>query len=189
MTVYATRRGMTARYLRAFEWLMDNEGSTYVNDPYDHGGPTKYGITLASWGSWIGHPAQASDVAAITIDDAKSFYHETYWLPLNGDIIASEIIHLAIFDMSVLMGLRRVVRISQHICGATVDGILGPKTVACLSTIPDAEFMAAFCKTLEEHITVLVQRDPSQEKFFPSWLTRIQKLESLTDSGVRLGSR
>lgn len=58
----------------AVELTLDLEGrERYTADPYDPGGPTKYGIA----GNF--HPGL--DIKNLTLEQAKEIYYKEYWLP------------------------------------------------------------------------------------------------------------
>lgn len=83
------------------------------DNPNDHGGLTKYGITQATWAAYwhkkMGHnqgdtlPVSVRD---ITRDQAINFYFSEFWLAGGMDKMPAEIAP-AVFDFAVNSGLRR----------------------------------------------------------------------------------
>jgi hypothetical protein len=77
-----------------FKW----EGG-YVNDPDDPGGETKYGISKRAYPD--------IDIKNLTKAQAKSIYHQDYWIPAGCDKLPWPLC-LVVFDTAVNMGLKRV---------------------------------------------------------------------------------
>jgi lysozyme family protein len=113
--------------------ILAREGDEYTNDPADHGGATKYGVTLAAWRE-AGHPdATAADIAALTEHEARAFYlHTHYWAP-GFNQITDPWTQVFLVDTGVLEGIETAVMMVQHIVGVTADGRLGPITVAAIA--------------------------------------------------------
>ena len=57
--------------------ILRREGG-YVNHPADRGGPTNFGITAQTLGSWrkLGRPATAAEVQALTEPEARAIYRQ-----------------------------------------------------------------------------------------------------------------
>ncbi|MBO7537558.1 MAG: hypothetical protein J6T29_04435 [Alphaproteobacteria bacterium] len=81
-------------YDQAFSMLMKNEGG-YVNNPYDPGGETKYGI-CKKYNPNI-------DIKSITLDFAKQYYYQKFWHTMY-EKIKDQKIALKLFDTSVNIG-------------------------------------------------------------------------------------
>lgn len=50
---------------------MINREGVYVNDPYDPGGETKYGICKRSYPNL--------NIKELTLEEAKKIYHRDFW--------------------------------------------------------------------------------------------------------------
>jgi lysozyme family protein len=60
--------------------VLAREGG-YVDHPADRGGPTNFGITLATLADFVGHPVTASDVRLLDETTARTIYRSRYiWL-------------------------------------------------------------------------------------------------------------
>lgn len=59
--------------------ILRREGG-YVNHPADRGGPTNFGITAQTLGNWrkLGRPATATEVQALTENEASAIYRQQY---------------------------------------------------------------------------------------------------------------
>lgn len=119
----------------AFRVVIGEEGD-YANNPRDPGGETKFGISKRAY--------PALDIAALTCDEAKAIYRRDYWDVVRGDSLPPGLALLT-FDAAVNSGPSRAVRWLQAACGASVDGIMGPETLAAAgkaSLAALAEFQA-----------------------------------------------
>lgn len=87
----------------AFSLIVQVEGDKYTNDIKDPGGPTKYGVTLAT-AKKLGFDkdkdgdVDANDVMILTKEDAYLAFKKLYWdiieadnLPNGNDILASDL--------------------------------------------------------------------------------------------------
>ena len=66
----------TESFDRAINRILAHEGG-YVNDRFDPGGETRYGISKRAYPS--------VDIKNLTRDGAKALYHRDYWQAIQGD--------------------------------------------------------------------------------------------------------
>lgn len=144
---------------QAFERLIGHEGG-YVNHPADPGGETKFGITKRSYPS--------EDIAGMTLDRAKTIYLRDYWGPAGCDA-APDQVRFDLFDMAVNAGVRKAVLTMQKAVGETEDGILGPRTLQAMQSMPSARLVARFNGHRLEHMASL----PTWPSFGRGWARRI----------------
>jgi lysozyme family protein len=97
---------------------------------------TKYGISAASY--------PTLDIASLTIDAAKAIYLRDYWSRIRGDDLPAPLACLA-FDAAVNNGDGRAERWLQAAAGATVDGVVGDKTIAAVKAKAAAIGGAQLC--------------------------------------------
>lgn len=169
-------------FLRGLTWLMRSEGTEFVDHPHDHGGPTRYGITQASWSAFVGHVATRDEVRAITPDDATRFYHQTYWLPLQLDALSDanlEPVALAIFDQAVHSGAVTAMRLVQRAAGARVDGRMGPVTLSAIAQCGEKRFLLEFTSRILARYARIVAADTTQAVFLEGWVGRANRLLTL----------
>lgn len=102
----------------AVNLVLEHEGG-YSDHPADKGGPTKFGISQASY--------PGEDIKGMTLDRAKDIYYNDFWLPLQGFDLP-ERISTIVFDMAVNMGKTQAVRCLQRALGVPDDGWIGPVT-------------------------------------------------------------
>lgn len=118
----------------AFERLRGHEGGL-VDHPHDPGGLTKFGISQRAY--------PMEDIRALTIERAKVLYLRDYWGPAGCDAVPSGI-RFDLFDMAVNSGVFASVKTLQKACGTFVDGVLGPKTLQAIQSMPAARLQARF---------------------------------------------
>jgi lysozyme family protein len=125
---------MPAAFDLAFAVVVGEEGG-YVNNPADPGGETKYGISRRA------HPEV--NIAALTLDQAKSIYRANYWLHIRGDDLPPPL-GLLVFDSAVNNGPSAAAKWLQQAVGVSCDGIIGPATLAAVAKHKLADVMAEF---------------------------------------------
>lgn len=118
----------------AFERLIGHEGG-YVNHPSDPGGETKFGISRRAYPS--------EDIAGMTLDRAKLIYRRDYWGPAGCDAVP-EAVRFDLFDMAVNAGVKTAIKAMQRAVGETDDGIIGPRTLQAISSMPAPRLIARF---------------------------------------------
>lgn len=119
---------------RALSVVLGHEGgdSDHAADP---GGFTRFGI------SQIAHPSV--DVRNLTRDGAAAIYRRDYWQPMQCDEMPA-LLALCVFDCAVNQGRMAAARLLQEAVGATVDGVLGPKTLAAVYRHPTDRLLRRF---------------------------------------------
>ena len=117
--------------------ILRREGG-YVNDPDDSGGATNHGVTIHTMRR-LGidvdgdGDVDTDDVRKLTRDRAAAIFKEHYFVK-PGIAALPEVLQASVFDMYVNAG-GAAVKILQKLLAkfgfsVTVDGALGPKTVA-----------------------------------------------------------
>lgn len=161
--------------------ILRREGG-YVDHPADRGGPTKYGITQATYGTWLGRPATIADVQAITEDEAREIYARNYYHTPRLSLLPEEIQPL-VFDCSINHGPRNAVRLVQRTLNKAgfgpcdVDGALGPdsaRRAAGAQAAMGALFANAIVQERVALYEAIVARDPSQSVFLNGWKRRAE---------------
>lgn len=170
-------------------WTLRWEGSGYTDHPSDRGGPTKYGITLATLkglGS-IGDVNKDAvtdrrDVQLLDHATAVRIYESTFWRGSSADVLHLRDWRLSLvhYDAAVHSGTSWARRRLQQALGVTQDGILGPKTWRALDRAQLGEGVAVLCRRLLGRRTALwtslMQRDPRQRDFQRGWGNRMADL-------------
>ncbi len=170
--------------------ILKVEGSAYTNDSRDSGGPTKYGITLATLSAYRGRPCTAADVQALTELEARGIYLARYVVtPGFGHVnLLSPRIAEELVDTGVNTGPARAAVMLQRCLNALnrqgkdysdipVDGDCGPATIASLKAFLSKRgkegetvlLRALNCLQGEFYID-LAERRPKDEFFLLGWL-------------------
>jgi len=119
---------------QAFEKLLGHEGG-YVDSRADPGGETKWGVSKRSY--------PGEDIPNLTVDRAKTIYRRDFWGPCGADALPDDL-KFQVFDMAVNSGVTAAIRVLQRATGETVDGVLGPKTLQAIQSMPVARLVARF---------------------------------------------
>lgn len=131
------------------ETIIDREGG-FVNHPLDHGGPTKFGITLATLSKWRDRVCTEEDVRDLERPEAREIYLSYYIIPL-ADTPSAIFPHVA--DIAVHSGVARA-RILRD--------------VALKAQNPPLELV----KERLKYLAGIVKKSPSQAVFFAGWVNR-----------------
>lgn len=84
-------------------------GARYTNNPKDPGGPTKYGITIATLSHELGRRATEGDVMSMTEATAKEILRKKYWNTIGGDTLPAGV-DMELFDVAVNQGPGRALQ-------------------------------------------------------------------------------
>lgn len=145
--------------------ILEVEGG-WVNNPYDPGGETKYGISKNAYPN--------VDIAALTKDQAIEIYRKDYWVPTAGRIEdLSPQIALVVFDWAVNSGNKPAVMKLQEALHVTQDGNIGEKTRAALASVVNKELLTANLLASREMFYMSLKTWP---KFGLGWTRRLFKL-------------
>lgn len=174
----------------AFEDLMKHEG-WYSYDKDDRGGETICGIARKFWPGWSGwkivdnfdDKSELKNDASFS-NKVKQFYYDNFWLPLNCDKLPDSIA-LELFDTGVNCGKKNATKFMQRalnnsnynlFSNLSDDGSFGPVTLeATNALLPKYEkaLLTSMNGEQYEHYQRIVERDPSQKKFFRGWMNRV----------------
>jgi len=192
------------RFRAAVATLLETEGGL-VDDPIDHGGITKYGISLrflvaegvfdangdghADFDLDFDGDIDGEDVRELTREGAITLYHRCFWQRLAADSFPAPIGEM-LFDQAVNAGIvaaRKLLQRALNTCLLgmgerhllTVDGAIGSVTMAALNRArawPSVDLPAAYRDAVGERYRDIVRRNPAQERFLKGWLARADRL-------------
>jgi lysozyme family protein len=140
-------------------------------DPADPGGTTKYGIDQRS------HPH--IDIANLTREQALEIYYSGEWSSCRCGTLKPPW-DLAVFDAAVNIGSGRTIKLLQQTVGTTVDGFIGPKTIAAVNQAP-VDDLGEFLDLRESYYRALPQ--VLRNRFLNGWLNRVADLRRKTTEG------
>lgn len=168
-------------YNKAFKEVIGIEKG-YVNNKYDNGGKTKFGISKKSY--------PHLDIKNLTLNDAKLIYKKDFWdyEKLKLENIPDEDIAIELFDTSVNMGQYRAGTILQTslnnmnrnerlYADLVVDGWIAEKSLKALNVILKRNERMPLLKVLngEQYYwyKIIIKNNPRQEMNFVGWMKRV----------------
>ena len=144
--------------------LIREGGARLTDNPDDHGGATKYGISQRAYPN--------VDIRNLTEDQAKAIYKRDYWDRVAGDAVKSQVVAENIFDTAVNMGVTTATKLVQMTLEVNVDGKFGPGTVKAVNAVDEKEFLAEFTLAKVARYAALCNRDRAQSRFLLGWINR-----------------
>jgi uncharacterized protein (TIGR02594 family) len=161
---------------QALAHVLEMEGG-YTEDPYDPGGPTNFGVTLAVYASFKGVRLEAGNLAEVKAElkriapeTVREIYLSRYWAPAYCAALepALALMH---FDAAVNQGVGTAIRFLQEAVGAGVDGEIGPETRAAILATPAGDALARYAEIRRRRYRAL----PHFWRFGRGWLTRVDR--------------
>jgi len=144
--------------------LIREGGARFTDNPDDHGGATKYGISQRAYPN--------VDIANLTEDQAKAIYKQDYWDKVSGDKVKSQAVAESIFDTAVNMGVTTATKLVQMTLDIGIDGKFGPDTLKAANAIDEKEFLAEFTLAKIARYAAICNKDRTQSKFLLGWINR-----------------
>ena len=167
----------------------------YSDTPGDAGGPTRWGVTLATYAAWCrrnGMPApSAADVQAMSFDIAAQIYHDDFYVgPALDRLPAGSLLALEVFDIAVGSGPGEAIWLLQDVLQqqgypVAVDGVIStdrsrPSQTADAAarawTERGGAFVAALIDRRRAYYREIVAADPAQAIFAAGWDWRATRL-------------
>jgi lysozyme family protein len=128
----------------ALKWVLAHEGG-YVNHPKDPGGATNMGVTQRVYDGYRARRGlHKQSVRAITADEVAEIYKRQYWDAVKADDLPAGVDY-AVFDYAVNSGPGRAVKDLQREVGATVDGVMGFRTLAAVQQQDPFDLIERLC--------------------------------------------
>lgn len=150
---------MTDNFDAAVAVTLSHEGG-YVNDILDPGGETKFGISKAQYPD--------VDITGLTRAGAEAIYRRDYWDRYRcGDLPLP--LALCYFDALVNHSPSNPARWLQAALGVSVDGQVGPRTLAAAKACLDP---VAACRDFTVARLEYVKTLPSYPRFGRGWHAR-----------------
>jgi len=152
--------------------ILSFEGG-YVDNVNDRGGPTNFGITLATLQNCRGVPVTATDVQNMSAKEARDIYKKMYitnpgFYEINDPDLAELVI-----DAGVNHGLRGATKWLQTAAGVTVDGIWGSVTKAAVNAADPRSLRAKVTAYRAQAYGNLISADHNQAQFAAGWMNRL----------------
>lgn len=193
--------GYSQRFVDAVRDVLGIEGG-HANDPLDHGGETKYGISLrylvtagktdddldgfADFDLDMDGDIDGADIRLLTVGDAIFLYHRDFWQAYDCDSLRKPLGE-ALFDQAINGGgyaaktmLQRAINALNQPDDLNIDGKIGPLTRAVLEATIAREGMDKMLEAYRDQVRFryreIVRRNPSQKRFLNGWINRANKL-------------
>lgn len=172
----------------SFPTMLKHEGG-FVNDPVDPGGATNKGVTMGTFQScakqYLGIEPTLENLKALTDAQAGKIYKPLYWDKVRGDDIALQELASIVFDFQVNSGanaaklLQKVLNEMGATPPLTVDGNIGPGTMAALTGMDQKAVYRRYKQGRIDYYQDLVARRPALGKFLKGWLNRVNDFPDL----------
>lgn len=142
----------------------------YTDHPNDLGGPTRGGITLATFRMWRrDHTLTAADLRVLTEAEADAIYQFLYLQPFTA--ITDQALRHYLIDLGVLRGPRKAAMMLQEIVGVDADGWIGPETLTAMTRYAK-HLLVLLIGSRYTHIAARVRENPTQKVFAQGWRNR-----------------
>lgn len=152
----------------------------FVNDKDDLGGATNMGITLATYRSVFGSKKTVKDLKRMTRVQWGVIFKKYYWDKWKADDIKDQNVANILVDWLWCSGSYGI-KILQKVLGVSIDGIVGPKTIAAINARDGIELFDTIKQERKDYIDSICQARPQNKKFKKGWLNRINSIDYETD--------
>ena len=160
--------------------IIEVEGD-FTDDPTDHGGATRWGVTQATLEAWRGSPVSVEDVRTLSITEARLILEDLYIKKPGFDRIASEVLRDCLVDYGVNSGPSAAIKALQRCLGVKADGVIGSETERAANIKPGTWLSVKVTAQRIRHLGRIVTNDHTQARFAAGWANRIaSKLEGLS---------
>lgn len=149
-------------------FILSWETDKYTNRKNDNGGPTKYGITLATWRK-VGYDKNGDGV--LNEEDFHRVFKKNYWNACKADKIQDQSVANMLVDFAYNSEVNRAVKHLQLVLGITADGIIGNKTLYAINKSNGERLFKAFKKDRKAYLKRIAVGD--QKGFLKGWLRRL----------------
>ncbi len=151
----------------------------YANDPDDLGGATMVGVTIATYTEYCrkkGYPCPTVErLRGMTYAQWLDILRTMFWDRWRADEIANQSIAEILVDWVWASG-KYGITIPQRVLGVTVDGVVGPKTLAAVNRQNPAQFFARIVSERKAYIDRICASQPTNNKYKRGWLRRLNAI-------------
>jgi hypothetical protein len=162
----------SSRFDACMPFIFKAEGG-YSDNPADPGGPTNFGITLATLRAYEGDPnLTADDVKKLTPAVAKEIYRTAYWNRMQCGALPAGL-DLEVFDFGVNSGPAESVKTLQRLVGVTQDGSVGPIALAAVRQFNVGDLIARFAQA-----RLAFYQSLNMPEFEQGWATRVAQIQT-----------
>jgi len=160
--------------------ILVHEGGTYTDGvhPYDPGGPTRWGVTIADARKYWKANATADDVRTMPIEAAKTIIRGKYWLHPNvrGDVLSAGVDD-CVFDYAYNSGVGRAGKVLRRVLGmADTSALVDQAVLAELARRDPRAVVNAIC---DERLRFL-QGLAIWPTYKNGWTTRVREVRAFS---------
>jgi lysozyme family protein len=164
---------MKENFGHSLAYVLQNEGG-YVNDPADPGGETNKGVTQQTYDDWrTVERLPKRSLRFINGYELGAIYRRNFWDACRCDDLPGGVDY-CVFDFAVNSGVNRACRYLQRVASVSEDGIVGPQTIAAISTLRPESVIDALCDLR----LGFLQQLPTFKRFGDGWTTRVAEVHS-----------
>jgi len=169
-----------ANHKEIIPFILKWEGG-FVNDPFDLGGATNKGVTIATYESYCrkkGYPRPTIErLKHIPDEHWAEIFKTMYWDRWKADQIKSQSVAEILVDWVWASGVYGI-KLPQKLLGVKIDGIAGPETLEAVNNFSDARMLFNALK-LERLMFIdrIVKSRPANRKYERGWKNRINDLK------------
>ena len=147
----------------------------YANVKGDKGGATMQGVTLATFRQVYGLGKSVEDLKKMTPEQWHYIFKRFYWDRWKADDIQSQSIANLLVDWVWGSGSYGI-KIPQAALRVTIDGVVGPKTLAAINNYPNEKEL--FDRLWQER-EAFIQRISTgvNKKFKAGWMNRLRGIK------------
>ena len=164
---------MKSNYDKCLETILHHEGG-YVNHPKDPGGETNLGVTKRVY---LEHGG-TKDMKDLLVEDVAPIYKKGYWDKIKGDDLPGGL-DLCVFDFGVNAGPGRAAKFLQQMIGTTVDGGIGPNTLAKVEEYVRENGEHETVKKYQEMRQKYYEQLSTFDTFGKGWTRRVEETTKL----------
>lgn len=162
--------------------LLRNEGG-WSDRSDDRGGPTNKGVTFKLFVSCaqriLGIAPTLEALKALTDEQSASIYRVVFWNEMRGDDFQSQDLANIVCDYFVNAG-HPATKLLQSIINqlslgsfVTVDGVIGPATIAALNGVNQALAYRSYKQQRIEQYRQIAAADPLEADNLHGWINRV----------------
>lgn len=167
-----------ANYQACEDRVLVHEGSKYTDGvhPYDPGGPTRWGITIADARMYWKPNATADDVRTMPRSIAMDIYRNHYWAPIKGDDLPSGVDD-SVYDYGINSGNGRAGKVLRRVIGLPEDD--WHITPAVLAALAKRDSKAVINALNDERIAFL-QHLAIWPTYRTGWTIRVREVRAFS---------
>lgn len=162
-----------------FVWRPENDGQPYHVTPGDPGGGTNMGVTEATWRDAERRGLVSGELQYAELSDLSRVLHELFWHVAGCDKLPAGV-DLVVFNMAMVSGPSRAIRLLQSAVGVKQDGIWGPISQGALENTDPEEVLDYFT----DDAVAFFEGLAGFERFGNGWLRRAYDATNLAHNLV-----